>query len=216
MLTVKKIAGTALAVLCAASLFFAALVREGFVAFGAYFVWIFAGAGAVFLAGAAVFVPGAVTPREKAAAAPPPVQAPPPPPPEFREPEKHYVGATVMMFQNENGSGGDFEATVPLARRRGLLLCWEADGQRRETEVSLFPATVGRDGANGAVIDAPSVSRRHAEITQSGGVYRVADLGSSNGTFLGGERVSGSAAIANGDTVSFGSVAVTVLDLSLT
>ena len=49
---------------------------------------------------------------------------------------------------------------------------------------------IGRTLNNEFVIDHPSVSKRHAQIVNDGGVYRVSDLGSSNGTFIEGKRVN--------------------------
>jgi soluble lytic murein transglycosylase-like protein len=49
---------------------------------------------------------------------------------------------------------------------------------------------VGRSTENDIVLDdAPSVSARHLEIRCVGGVYRLCDLHSTNGTYLNGERV---------------------------
>jgi len=76
------------------------------------------------------------------------------------------------------------------------------------------PATVGRfDPAVGPIdidlgtIDESSyISRKHARITCEEGVWKVADLGSSNGTFVLGddfERVD-AAEIADGAELAFG------------
>jgi len=49
---------------------------------------------------------------------------------------------------------------------------------------------VGRDPGCELVIDHPSVSRRHAELYQDGGRWRLRDLGSKNGSFVDGIAVS--------------------------
>jgi len=51
-----------------------------------------------------------------------------------------------------------------------------------------------------------AVSRRHAAVERGEGGYSIADLGSSAGTFVNGERVpeAGPAALTDGCTVSFG------------
>jgi pSer/pThr/pTyr-binding forkhead associated (FHA) protein len=64
-------------------------------------------------------------------------------------------------------------------------------GQRQE-----FPAgrvTIGRHPKNDIVFDAHrdlDASSRHAELREQGGKYVLTDVGSSNGTFVGGSRVS--------------------------
>lgn len=53
--------------------------------------------------------------------------------------------------------------------------------------------TFGRDPANTFVLDAPTVSRFHAEIEKVGERFRVRDLNSANGTFLNDRPVIGEA-----------------------
>jgi S1-C subfamily serine protease len=48
------------------------------------------------------------------------------------------------------------------------------------------------------------VSGRHAEIRLINGVYTVHDVGSTNGTYVNGRRVEGSATLQEGDKVQFG------------
>jgi FHA domain len=65
--------------------------------------------------------------------------------------------------------------------------------------------TVGREqGSADLVIEDPGVSRRHARFLASGGAVTVEDLGSSNGTFVNGERISGSVELGAGDEVQLG------------
>jgi ABC-type multidrug transport system ATPase subunit len=49
--------------------------------------------------------------------------------------------------------------------------------------------TVGRDTSNHVVLPDPNVSRFHAELVRRDGSWVVVDLGSRNGTRLGGERI---------------------------
>lgn len=51
------------------------------------------------------------------------------------------------------------------------------------------PLSFGRTPENAVVIASALASRRHAEIRYEGGAYVLYDLGSSNGTTLGGQRV---------------------------
>jgi DNA-binding winged helix-turn-helix (wHTH) protein len=69
---------------------------------------------------------------------------------------------------------------------------------------------VGRDGSAAIVLDAASVSRRHARIRLSGNQVALEDLGSKNGTYVGGRRIEGTVTLADGNRVRFGRVPVTV------
>jgi hypothetical protein len=48
------------------------------------------------------------------------------------------------------------------------------------------------------------VSRRQAELREENGAWSVRDLGSSNGTFLNGQRLTGEQPLRPGDEISFG------------
>lgn len=65
-----------------------------------------------------------------------------------------------------------------------------ADGSRRPP-VELTPAglVIGRETGVDVLLSDPQVSRKHARITWDGRQVLVTDLGSSNGSFLGSERL---------------------------
>jgi ABC-type multidrug transport system ATPase subunit/pSer/pThr/pTyr-binding forkhead associated (FHA) protein len=64
---------------------------------------------------------------------------------------------------------------------------------------------IGRDGTvSTVVLDHPTVSRRHVALRPAGDTLTVRDLGSSNGTYVNGERVQQPRALAVGDTVRIG------------
>jgi pilus assembly protein CpaF len=64
--------------------------------------------------------------------------------------------------------------------------------------------TVGRDASNPVSINDGEVSRKHAKLTWKGAGYVLEDLGSTNGTFVNGTRLSSPLALKPGDAVSFG------------
>src|SRR5258708_30472857 len=68
------------------------------------------------------------------------------------------------------------------------------------------PMVVGRAPTSDIPVFDPTISRRHAEVECIDGGVRVRDLGSSNGTFLNGNRVDATP-VATGDTITFGKVA---------
>ena len=63
---------------------------------------------------------------------------------------------------------------------------------------------IGRSAGLEIVIDNVSVSRRQAEIWQDAGTWKVADLGSENGTLLNGQRLTEPQPLRPGDEISFG------------
>lgn len=67
---------------------------------------------------------------------------------------------------------------------------------------------LGRDAGVFIRVPAESVSRRHLQIRVAGAVATIEDLGSKNGTFLRGERVTGPTTVSDGDTFLAGSVRV--------
>jgi DNA-binding winged helix-turn-helix (wHTH) protein len=75
-------------------------------------------------------------------------------------------------------------------------------------EVALAEAEniLGRADEAAAWIESASVSRRHACIRISGGKATVEDLGSKNGTFLNGRRVTAPATLTDGDELRLGMV----------
>ena len=69
---------------------------------------------------------------------------------------------------------------------------------------------LGRDPAAEVFLDDTAVSRRHARITVRGSQATLEDLGSKNGTFLGGKPVTAPALLRDADAILLGSVLLTV------
>jgi len=67
---------------------------------------------------------------------------------------------------------------------------------------------IGREDDVDIVIDNPSVSRKHAQIRKEGPGWVVEDLGSSNGTFLHGEKITSAKPVKEGDEIGFGKFSV--------
>ena len=71
-------------------------------------------------------------------------------------------------------------------------------------ELSKSDLTVGRDLSNDFVINDVEVSRKHLRLILVGEHYRVEDLGSTNGTFVNGQRLSGPHNLVPGELLSLG------------
>jgi two-component system response regulator AtoC len=75
---------------------------------------------------------------------------------------------------------------------------------------------IGRGGEADIVLDHPSISRKHAtiEIGNPGDPLKIEDLGSANGTFVGGKRLAANTPtpFGQGIVVELGTVLVTLRD----
>lgn len=57
------------------------------------------------------------------------------------------------------------------------------------------------------------MSRRHASTRVEGGRARLEDLGSKNGTFCRGERVTSPVVLCDGDEIGLGTISLTMRNL---
>jgi len=93
-------------------------------------------------------------------------------------------------------------AEEPLGPRASFAcsLSWEG----REIGLAEGENVIGRDEECSVRIDAPRVSRRHACIRARGHDASIEDLGSKNGTFLRGRKLTGVANLEDGDEIGIG------------
>lgn len=82
--------------------------------------------------------------------------------------------------------------------------------QEREVALHAGENLLGRVPEGVAWIDSSSVSRRHARIVIEEGAPVLEDLGSKNGTFLRGERISAPTRLVDGDVFRLGRVNITL------
>jgi hypothetical protein len=75
----------------------------------------------------------------------------------------------------------------------------------REYPLDKQTVAIGSHPSNDVVLDDTTVSRRHATIARKLGRFELADLGSTNGTFVNGGRVRKPIALERGDEIKFGS-----------
>ena len=69
--------------------------------------------------------------------------------------------------------------------------------------------TIGRSAGAEFTVDAAMVSRLHCRVTAGANALEVADLDSTNGTFVNGQRVT-QAVLKEGDKLGVGRVELTV------
>jgi pSer/pThr/pTyr-binding forkhead associated (FHA) protein len=63
---------------------------------------------------------------------------------------------------------------------------------------------MGRDVTNDISLGDPEVSRQHARLTRTPGGYVLEDLGSTNGSFVNGERLVAPRVLTSGDLLGMG------------
>jgi predicted component of type VI protein secretion system len=122
----------------------------------------------------------------------------------------------VRVLVPEQGESRAVELQAVLrAEREGLPFLVGRDGDDRQRLVLLEPGDerlwVGRGAACDLVLDwDEKVSRVHVELARVADGWAVVDDGlSRNGTFVGGERVTGRRRLHDGDLVRFGSTTMT-------
>lgn len=71
---------------------------------------------------------------------------------------------------------------------------------------------IGRESSNEIAVNDAEVSRRHARLTFQGGKYVLEDMGSTNGTFVNGQRLTGPRVLKSGEVISLGEQIVFVYE----
>ena len=81
--------------------------------------------------------------------------------------------------------------------------------QGERLTVSSKVVRIGRDSNNDLQLHDSEVSRFHAELQPEGGSYKVVDLGSSNGTFVNGEKIT-ALTLSSGDRIQLGKTHIVI------
>jgi pSer/pThr/pTyr-binding forkhead associated (FHA) protein len=166
-------------------------------------------------------VPQSATPVAAAPPPAPPAESPRPVPPPLAAPvgyssgpsieaaQRAPAGAAQRLFDTMHGSA------VPLTPRPSagtaklaslLVRSGSLKGTRLQVRVPVV--NIGRADYNDLVIPEESVSTSHAKLQRRETVWVITDLGSTNGTFVDGERIAGEAPLSPGASLRFGEVLV--------
>ncbi len=112
------------------------------------------------------------------------------------EPEPADFGHTMVYSVDREA-----RRLEPPARGAGGRAMLVGGGKR--TVLSGNRVVIGRSRDCDVTLDDPTVSRRHAELRNHDGTWVVADLGSTNGVKVNGQRVN-EASLGPGDELTFG------------
>ncbi len=94
----------------------------------------------------------------------------------------------------------------PEAAPLASLLFRSGDFKGRRLPIKVPVVNIGRGDYNDLVIGDPSVSTMHAKLQRREAIWILTDLGSTNGTFVEGERLAGETPLSPGTTLRFGDV----------
>lgn len=92
----------------------------------------------------------------------------------------------------------------PSSNFKLVLIDNQSSTPPREFELVKSELVIGRDESVDLPITSPAISRRHAKFTREGDGFVLEDLGSSNGTFVNGQKLSGRHTLKSGDEIRLG------------
>ncbi|MBA4103790.1 MAG: DUF2662 domain-containing protein, partial [Arthrobacter sp.] len=102
-------------------------------------------------------------------------------------------------------AGAPARSNVPAAPSRQpvrLQPVLDIDGQRYSLNAPSI--VLGRSSDADIHVEDTGVSRRHLEIRTANGVTSAVDMGSTNGSYVNGQKVSGSTELTDGSTITMG------------
>lgn len=129
----------------------------------------------------------------------------------FRRDEEHRAGNFDITSRTEKASAPSVPAqpgihgNVPAAPTRQptqLQPVLDIDGQRYSLNAPSI--VLGRSSEADILIDDTGVSRRHLEIRTGPGTAQAIDLGSTNGSYVNGQKIVGSSELTDGATITMG------------
>ncbi|MBX3223192.1 MAG: sigma 54-interacting transcriptional regulator [Labilithrix sp.] len=94
-----------------------------------------------------------------------------------------------MTFDSSQVATAETMEIAVVARAKTFLLEIQDEEGVRRVPITRTPVVVGKGRGADLVIHDPTVSSRHCEIVAADGGVHVKDLGSRNGTFVGGARL---------------------------
>jgi hypothetical protein len=127
-----------------------------------------------------------------------------------REESYHFMGPVSVEIRVDNQlKPGRFGITsqikaVETGRRPGTVVTPSGD----RIELGDGRNLIGRLADCAVIVSDGNVSRHHAVIQRAGSGFVISDLGSTNGTYVNGERLVADHRLSDGDRITVGTVAL--------
>jgi hypothetical protein len=127
-----------------------------------------------------------------------------------REEGYHFMGPVTVELRVDNSlKTGRFGISSSLKQaeagnRPGTIVMPSGD----RIELDDGRNVIGRLADCQIIVSDSNVSRRHAQIHRAGSGFVINDLGSTNGTFVNGERLIADHRLADGDIITVGAVSL--------
>src|SRR3990170_4064695 len=96
----------------------------------------------------------------------------------------------------------------------GKLIVTQGPSPGQEYDLVKDEVIIGRESGVDIIIPSPVVSRRHTRFIRQRDRYLIEDLGSSNGTFLNGQRLTGASPLTPGDRIGLGQAIILTFETS--
>lgn len=115
------------------------------------------------------------------------------------------LAVAVVAVRPKRRAIAELELATPIRLHARVM----EFGATRDIE-ALCPLVVGRSPDVGIVLADGQVSRRHARFDVVDGIVYVRDLGSVNGTYLNGKRITEAVEVRPGDDIDVGTARITI------
>ena len=119
-------------------------------------------------------------------------------------PERNCFEMNTQDLENQNASSLETGDTWFLS---GQI---DSAGPVRRVVINSNPFIVGRRSDASLRLDHGNISKNHAKLEARGNELFLEDMGSTNGTYVGGQRIEGETVVNEGDLIQFSTVVLRV------
>ena len=117
----------------------------------------------------------------------------------------------LFVWQIARAIGSHLGISVRRKRRQGTKVLFVRSENQQGTEIEVTDVTVlGRSDESDLVLDDPYASDFHMRLVAQEEGITLHDLGSTNGTYINGRRVTAPTALRRGDTIQVGKTVLEV------